>query len=606
MPLKDGEYEKLTKEEIQRSLERNLNKELDTTAQPGDLVSAQLAAEAETIVQNQEEALERIYQAAYLEDATGEDLDKVVDIIDLDRLEASSSTGVVRMWRESPPTSDYIIPRSSRVQTGGSDPIEYELTQSSKLAYIDGWESGNFNNWDGDVAEYDIVETKEMTGERALRVPATDGVDIFTEELYGIGTVFTTDLKVEDGSKTAFRFGMQDQSNYFEAVINNNGGDLSIRLIEEDSEVRSNSNNRADIPDNQNIYAEVRWGLYDDHQLTLYESDSRDNELSSVTFGVDREWRDGAFGIVSYDGNATALLDEITTRSVLLNIRSIKTGTEGNLGPYTVNTIADPITGVQSVTNPVAVGKPTIQDTNFSPLLVGEDRETDEELRERAFKSNSIGGAATANALETQIRGVKGVKALTLNRNRDESTDEDGLPPHSFEAIVYGGTDEEIAEAIFNTASIDSHDVGGINGNLAEYEIRSDVTKDTETISWSRPVRLNLDIELNLIVDDNYVGENEIKSILVDYIGGTAIKGRFIEGLDPGEDIYEAVLKRKLVNPEETGVWEVDTLKIDANGDGTDDTETTASGADVLVVDNNEVAITNARDGSINITTNDK
>jgi uncharacterized phage protein gp47/JayE len=606
MPLKDGEYEKLTKEEIQRSLERNLNKELDTTAQPGDLVSAQLAAEAETLVQNQEEALQRIYQAAYLEDATGEDLDKVVDIIDLNRLEASSSTGVVRMWRESPPTSDYIIPRGSRVQTGGSDPIEYELTQSSKLAYIDGWESGNFNNWDGDVAEYDIVETDEMTEERALQVPATDGVDIFTEELYGIGTVFTTDLKVEDGSKTALRFGIQDQSNYLEAVINSNGGDLSIRLIEEDSVVRSNINNSADIPNNQNIYAEVRWGHYDDHQLTLYESNSRDTELSSITLGADREWPEGAFGIASYDGNATALLDEITTRSVLLNIRSIKPGTEGNLGPYTVNTIGDPITGIQSVTNPVAVGKPTIQDTNFSPLLVGENRETDEELRERAFNSNSIGGAATANALESQIREVKGVKALTLNRNREESTSDNGLPPHSFEAIVYGGADEEIAEAIFNTASIDSHDVGGINGNLAEYDIQSDVTNDTETISWTRPVRLNLDIELDLIVDDNYVGENEIKSIVVDYIGGTAIRGQFVEGLDPGDDIYEAVLKRKLVNPEETGVWEVDTLKIDANGDGTDDTETTASGADVLVVDNNEVAITNARDGSINITTNDK
>ena len=60
------------------------------------------------------------------------------------------------------------------------------------------------------------------------------------------------------------------------------------------------------------------------------------------------------------------------------------------------------------------------------------------------------------------------------------------------------------------------------------------------------------------------------------------------------------------MNPEETGVWEVDSLKIDADGDGTDDTETTQSGADVLVVENNEVAITNARDGSINITVNDK
>mgnify|MGYP006896970974 CR=1 FL=1 len=62
-----------------------------------------------------------------------------------------------------------------------------------------------------------------------------------------------------------------------------------------------------------------------------------------------------------------------------------------------------------------------------------------------------------------------------------------------------------------------------------------------------------------------------------------------------------AVLKREVVGPDKTGVWEVDTLSIDKNNDGTDDTTTTTSGAEVLPVAGNEVAVTDARDGSITI-----
>jgi hypothetical protein len=53
-------------------------------------------------------------------------------------------------------------------------------------------------------------------------------------------------------------------------------------------------------------------------------------------------------------------------------------------------------------------------------------------------------------------------------------------------------------------------------------------------------------------------------------------------------------------------VWEVDNISIDKDQDGTNDIETTTSGAEVLAVSNNEVALTNARDGSITITTTQK
>lgn len=602
MPVQDGEYRKLTKEEIQERLENNLEAQFDTTAQPGDLVTQQLAAEAATLAQNQEEALERVHQAAYLADATGKELDKVVDVIGLVRKEATSATGVVRFARETPPTSNYTIPSGTEVQTSGSTPIKFTTTSSSGLDYIGGFEDANLNSWEGDKASFDILNTTELSGDYALEVPATDGVSITTSDSsFGIGATFTTDIYPHAGSVTGFRFGLQDQSNYFECVVDENAQDLKLRLVESGAESALSVNDLATVPVDSRSHLEIDWGMYEDTTATLYETEHRDVELCSVTLSAHREWEDGAFSVVSLDGNSTSLVDEISTRRILVNIQAVGSGVETNLGPDTITTISRSLAGIETVTNPVATGSSSIEDTRFEPLLLGEEREDDEQLRERAFNSTSIGGSATVNAIKTELQRVEGVQALTLNRNRTENV-KDGLPPHSFEAIVYGGTDEDIGQAIFNTASIDSHDVGGINGTEATHSIVSDVTNDTEVISWSRPNRIDVSLELNLVVDDTYVGEAEIRSIIANYIGGTDVDGSFVAGLDVGEDIYQAVLKRKVVNPDKTGVWEVDTLSIDRDGDGTDDSETTASGAEILGVADNEVAIANARDGSITIT----
>jgi hypothetical protein len=78
---------------------------------------------------------------------------------------------------------------------------------------------------------------------------------------------------------------------------------------------------------------------------------------------------------------------------------------------------------------------------------------------------------------------------------------------------------------------------------------------------------------------------------------------RQVAGLSNGEDVYLSVLKTKLINPDETGVWEVDALTVDDNADGTDDTVELANGANVYSISDEEVAITNARDGSITVNT---
>ena len=106
-----------------------------------------------------------------------------------------------------------------------------------------------------------------------------------------------------------------------------------------------------------------------------------------------------------------------------------------------------------------------------------------------------------------------------------------------------------------------------------------------------------------MVVDDTYAGDEEIKSIVANHIGGTDIDGIEVNGLGVGDDLYISILKQDLVDPESVGVWEVDSIKIDEDNDGTDDIIETSSGADVFQIGENEVAVVNARDGSIAINT---
>lgn len=603
MPTNNGDFDKYTEEEIYERLEQNLEDELGASAEPGNLVSNQLAAEARTLAEIYEESLESVYKAAYLEDAEGRDLEKKVGLIGLSRLEATSATGTVRFSREKPPTTTYTIPKGSRIQSADFDSIQFETTETSALDYIAGFEDGSVDGWVGDTGSVSVVNTSNMSGDKGLSLPATSGVEVTTDSDYGIGTIFEMDIRPEGDSITGVQFGKEDGSNYFEVVLDSGNNNFGIAEIVNDAEDRSNTNN-TEIAIDETVHLTIEWSLYGDHRATLYEDESKTTEIDSVFLEDDGEVNrnTGSLGLVSKDDTATTLVDEIAVSAVVVNIEAVESGIQTNLSAGAIREFSESIGGVSDVINQVPTGNDDYQNTDLVALSNGLEEETDDELRERAFNSTEIGGAATANALDTELRNIPGVESLTINRNRENEI-VDGMPPHSFEVVVYGGSDKEVGETIFNTASIDSNDVGGINGAKKTYTISSDITGDEEVMSWSSPNKLNLNITLDLIIDDSYVGDAEIRHLIADYIGGTDIDGTQISGLDVGDDIYEAIVKRHVVGPSETGVWEVDALTIDSTNDGTDDTETTASGADILSVGGNEVAETNARDGSITINT---
>lgn len=89
---------------------------------------------AETIASQQEQELNDLYDAAYLTDATGEELTKKAREIGVQRQPPTASTGVIRFERDSAATTDYAIPAGTVVGTGGDETVRFETTEPVTLS----------------------------------------------------------------------------------------------------------------------------------------------------------------------------------------------------------------------------------------------------------------------------------------------------------------------------------------------------------------------------------------------------------------------------------------------------------------------------------------
>jgi uncharacterized phage protein gp47/JayE len=127
---------------------------------------------------------------------------------------------------------------------------------------------------------------------------------------------------------------------------------------------------------------------------------------------------------------------------------------------------------------------------NLLDGVIGRFVESDEELRVRHNNSVRVTGAATAAAIRSRLLAeVDSVTYVALYENRTADVDEFGLPPHSFETVVSGGTDQAIADKLFEIkpAGIETYgntsiDVMDENGDLQQCNF----SRPTDKYAWIR------------------------------------------------------------------------------------------------------------------------
>lgn len=183
----------------------------------------------------------------------------------------------------------------------------------------------------------------------------------------------------------------------------------------------------------------------------------------------------------------------------------------------TLTTLPVPIGGVTSV-------------TNLEDIREGRLRETDSELRIRRYQSVGIIGASTNNALVSNLRNLEGVTAAFIIENREYVTDVDGRPPKSYECIVEGGDEQEIADTIFAFGALGIEPYGTITRTV------EDIDGNELSVSFSRPteVYIKLVIEYTKYDEELFTatGEDAIKDAAIEYgnslnIGNDIIPQRF-------------------------------------------------------------------------------
>lgn len=557
---------------------------------------------------NQEQSIQEVYESGFLETAEGADLDRVVAIVGIQRRSAVHSTGVQRFSSNTPVTSDYTVQRGTVIQTDGDDSRQFETTESTQLKYIDGFESGSLSDdYSGDETAFSVVNDQPSEGLYELRADPTDGAHIYGKETVEEGTTIHVDIRPELDTVPIFTFGVnEDGDEYYQISFDSIGNEVSIEKVEGSTVSQIIDTRSADIPVDEYSHAEIDWNVTGQISVTL--ADEYDGEEIVTAGGYDsNDYEDrinsGYIGFKSGDNNGYKYFDEATTSAVSANIRASMGGSVGNVGRNSITVMPSPPTGVHSTTNLYPTGDRDFHDKDGEPFRIGEAEETDIELRDRARDSVSGGGDATADSIiDYLLNEVEDVRSVNVYENKEDTEDADGMPPFSFETIVYGGEDDNVAEAIFEKKALTARDVGGIRGVEVTESVYSDVNDQRFEITFSRPDSLDITLETDIVVDETYIGDDELKDEIVSYIGGENTDDITEIGLGVGEDVYMDQVREIVVGQRDTGVVGFDMNTSDYEIDTTPTTSTDDNGLEVISVGDNEVPQIDAADITIRTT----
>lgn len=220
--------------------------------------------------------------------------------------------------------------------------------------------------------------------------------------------------------------------------------------------------------------------------------------------GLDADFNsvDGTgFTIQDDAGNEFILIDtiELTAGTTTVNFRARQIGAVTT----TVNTINSFVTivlGVVSVDNPLGA------------LSIGQDEETDAELRVRRQQSVAINSTGYLNGLLAAVLNLDGVSEAVIYENVTNSVDSNGIPAHGIWLVVEGGANTDIGNVIYNKKSYGANMKGDVE------VVITTASNFTFTAKFDRPEATDLYIRFDVqpVVATPSFDEAAVKQYIVD------------------------------------------------------------------------------------------
>lgn len=174
--------------------------------------------------------------------------------------------------------------------------------------------------------------------------------------------------------------------------------------------------------------------------------------------------------------------------------------------PGTINKIVTPTYGWTAITNDGAT-------------TIGENVESDAELRARQAISTALPSRTVLEGLKGAIAAISGVERSEVYENDTGVVDANGLPAHSITAVVEGGDDSNLAQTIFNKKGPGCYTNGTTSVTIP------DQYGTLATVRFYRPTDVDIDVAINVKRLNGYTTDTTaaIKQAVASYISSLAI-----------------------------------------------------------------------------------
>lgn len=165
--------------------------------------------------------------------------------------------------------------------------------------------------------------------------------------------------------------------------------------------------------------------------------------------------------------------------------------------------------------------------TNPLDASLGRNRETDTEYRIRQDSALAQAGACTLDAIRAALvgeDGPAGVLSAVVLENTGDIPDADGVPPKSFEAVIWSG-DPPTAIANEIAATILANKPAGISSAGSQTGTAVDALGVSQTLRFSWGTARPIYISLTVATGPGFPGAAAVKDRLVEYLSGKASLG---------------------------------------------------------------------------------
>ena len=277
----------------------------------------------------------------------------------------------------------------------------------------------------------------------------------------------------------------------------------------------------------------------------------------------------------SVSGDPTAVFEtteEVSNSSgsaanVSVDMQSVDTGPiRANAG--TLTEIETPISGWNSI-------------TNAADATLGQNIESDADLRARREEELRIAGAANLQAIVADVLAVEGVSDVRGFENKDHVTS-NGLPPKSFQIVVWDAVSQDAADNDLAQAIWDAHPVG-IEAFGSTTGTATDDAGVSQSVDFDRAESRDIYIDVTVATDGDYPvdGDTQIKEALADF----GKKNLFI-----GDDLIYSRLFSPVFSV--SGVTDVTSLTVDFSASPAGTSNLTLGSKRIGLIDTSRINVT--------------